>query len=297
LYNSSDFLGIGTDNVRHVAVDEQCSMDVNALRAALSDDVAAGLRPFLVAATAGTTATGAIDPLVQIADVAYDFGCWMHVDAAYGGPAAAVEHIRPQFAGLYRADSLSLDPHKWLYTPIDCGALLLRDPSSAPNALKDSSGASYIDTSGYEDDEAFAFWDHGLELSRRFRALKLWLIMRAHGTDAVTASVAEDCRLARSMADAVENDPQLELITPVTLSVCCFRVVPAHLRGDEDALDALNASIITWVQREGTAYLSGASVRGRTALRACITNFRTTDQDIDITLAAVRRAARDIMQR
>lgn len=295
LVKAADILGIGTDQVRLVAVDENHRMDVAALREAITADVAAGLRPFLVAATAGTTGTGAVDPLDDVADAAAEHGCWMHVDGAYGGPAAAVERLAPMFSGLHRADSMTLDPHKWLYTPVDCGALLFRDPTAAPLALAESSSAAYIATTGYADEEAFAFWDHGLELSRRFRALKLWLVLRAHGTAALVRSIAEDCRLARSMGDAVERDPGLELMTPVGLSVCCFRVVPPRWDGGEQALDTLNAHVMTAVQREGTAYLSGATVHGRTTLRACITNFRTADRDVDVTLRAVHRAAHGII--
>jgi aromatic-L-amino-acid/L-tryptophan decarboxylase len=294
LVKAADVLGLGTDQVRQVPVDERCRMDVAALRTVMAADAAAGLRPFLVAATAGTTGTGAVDPIAAVADAAEEQGCWLHVDGAYGGPAAAVDELRPLFTGLDRADSMTLDPHKWLYTPLDCGALLLRDPTAAPRALAESSEAAYIRTTGYQDDEAFAFWDHGIELSRRFRALKLWLLMRAHGSTAIAASIAEDCRLARAMAAAVDADPDLELMAPVTLSVCCFRVAPQQWRGDDATLDALNAQIMTAVQREGTAYLSGASVAGRTVLRACIVNFRTTEPDIEVTLEAVRRAAREV---
>jgi aromatic-L-amino-acid/L-tryptophan decarboxylase len=291
MIKAADILGLGTDNVRQVRADDGGAMNAAALRRTLSADAAAGGQPFMIVGTAGTTATGAIDPLAELASIADEYGCWFHVDAAYGGAAAMVEELKPMFAGLASADSITLDPHKWLYAPLDCAALLLRDAMAAPDVLAESSNAAYIETSGYQDAEAFVFWDRSIELSRRFRGLKLWLLLRTHGTSAIAQSIAEDCRLARRLAEAVDADPQLEMLAPVTLSICCFRVVPSVMRDDEAGLDALNAAIITAVQRKGTAYISGASVHGKTALRACIINFRTTERDLELLLDAVHRAA------
>lgn len=297
LAKAADVLGIGTDQVRHIACDSDFRMGVDALRRALAQDTAAGRRPFLIVGTAGTTNTGAVDPLSMIADVAAEHDCWFHVDGAYGAPAAMVDELSPMFAGLERATSLSLDPHKWMYVPLDCGALLLREPNAAPSYFVASSGAAYINVAAGADEETFAFWDHTLELSRRFRALKLWLVLRAHGTEALKESLREDCRLARVMASAVDADPDLELLAPTSLSVCCFRAVPETQRGDEQALDDLNTAVLREVQAGGTAYLSGTVVAGRTALRACITNFRTVEADITATLDVVRRATLDVLRR
>jgi aromatic-L-amino-acid/L-tryptophan decarboxylase len=297
LAKAADMLGIGTQQVRHIPSDSEYRMDIDALRQALTRDTAAGHRPFLVVGTAGATNTGAVDPLATIGEVAREYSCWFHVDGAYGAPAVMVEELQPMFVGLDRADSLTLDPHKWMYVPLDCGALLLRDANAAPGVFAASSSAAYIDVAGGgADEETFAFWDHTLELSRRFRALKVWLVLRAHGTAALAAALREDCRLARVMANAVNSDADLELVAPSSLSVCCFRAVPASHRGDEQALDVLNAAVLREVQSAGTAYLSGTAVGGRTALRACITNFRTTETDIAATLDEVRRATREVMR-
>ncbi|HYN84285.1 MAG TPA: pyridoxal-dependent decarboxylase [Pyrinomonadaceae bacterium] len=303
---AADLLGLGREQVRVVASDENFRMDVRALGALIEDDRRAGLRPFCVVASAGTVATGAVDALADVARVARDAGLWFHVDGAYGALAALDERKRPLFAGIGLADSVSLDPHKWLYAPLDCGCLILRDPARARLAFGASEG-DYIKVYEREEAEAFAFWDYGMELSRPFRAFKVWMMLRYYGARRVARCVAEDNALAAYMGELVEASEGFELLAPVNLSICCFRCVPLDARRaleqtiDDDEretinarLDRFNERLMHKIQRGGEAYLSNASLRGRFALRACVTNFRTTRADIRATLDAVRRAAEEV---
>jgi glutamate/tyrosine decarboxylase-like PLP-dependent enzyme len=234
--------------------------------------------------------TGAIDPLNEIADVAREFDLWFHVDGAYGAPGVLDRSKTDLFAGLKRADSVSLDPHKWLYVPVDAGCLLFRDAAAAAAAFS-TEDADYIKIHGHADDAAFAYWDYGVELSRRFRALKVWLTLGYYGVNRIAEAVAGDIAMAAHMGEIVSNTDDFELMAPVELSICCFRYVPRRLVGNDDALNKLNEEIMELVQKGGKAYLSNATVNGKFALRACITNFRTTKADVEQTIDVVREAA------
>jgi aromatic-L-amino-acid/L-tryptophan decarboxylase len=270
--------------LRHVGADAGRRLDVPALRDAIAADRRAGRQPFCVVGSAGTTSTGAVDGLDAIATIAEDEGLWLHVDGAYGALAAADQASRPLFSGIDRADSLSIDAHKWLYAPVDCGALLVRDAEAGPRAFG-SLDAAYVRVRAEEGPESFAFWDHGIELSRRFRALKLWMTLRYYGARHIADAIAEDIAMAAYMGDLVREREHLELLTEPSLSVCCFRHVPAGMA--EAALDRHNERLLGALQRDGRAYLSNATVDGRFTLRACITNFRTTRHDIDRTVQLV----------
>jgi aromatic-L-amino-acid decarboxylase len=304
---AADVLGLGRENVRVVPSDSEFRIDVRALGEMIDADAARGLRPFCVVASAGTVSTGAVDPLAELARVARERSLWFHVDGAYGALAASAETKRSLFEGIHEADSISLDPHKWLYTPLDCGCLVYREPERARAAFAGTE-EGYIKVFEQGEEEAHAFWDYGVELSRPFRALKVWAILCYYGARRVSASIAEDCALAEYMAERVGASEEFELLAPVTLGICCFRYVPAGLRveleragGDDERerlsarLDELNARVMRRVQRGGEAYLSNAMLRGRFALRASVTNFRTTRRDIDLTLEAVRRAAKEVI--
>jgi aromatic-L-amino-acid/L-tryptophan decarboxylase len=278
-------VGVG---LQPVAVDRERRLDPGALQMAVASDRAAGLLPICVVANAGTTSTGAVDPLDAVATVAADAGVWLHVDGAYGAPAAADQASRHLFAGLDRADSLCIDAHKWLYAPVDCSALLLHDAAATARAF--GAGADdYVRILATQPAETFAFWDHGLELSRRFRALKLWATLRFHGGRRLAAAIGEDIRLAAHLADLVAVAEDFELLAGPRLSICCFRHTPTHV--DEPALDAHNERVLHALQRDGRVYLSNATVDGRFALRACITNFRTTRADVERVLTVVRELA------
>jgi len=292
---AADILGIGRDQVRTIACDEQQRMRVDALRQSIQADLREGLRPFCVVGSAGTVNTGVVDPLMEIANIADEFGLWFHVDGAYGAPGVLDERKKHLFAGLERADSVSLDPHKWLYVPVDAGCLLFREDTSAKAAFS-TEEADYIKTHGYADEEAFAFWDYGVELSRRFRALKVWLTLQYYGTRRLAEAISQDISLAGYLGELVSEAEDFELLAPVELSICCFRYVPREGMGDAE-LNELNERVMGLVQKGGRAYVSNATVKGRFALRACITNFRTTKADIEETLEAIRDAGKSFTQR
>ena len=304
LLKAWDILGGGREQVRLIGTDESFRMDVRQLRERIERDVRDGFRPCCVVGSAGTVNTGAVDPLAEMARVAGEHGLWFHVDGAYGALAALDETKRMLFAGIEEADSVALDPHKWLYAPVDCGCLLFRDPQRA-HAAWTGSEADYIKIFAETEMESFAFFDYGMELSRRFRALKIWMMLRYYGAARVAAAISEDNRLASYFAAAIEAAEDFELLAPVELSICCFRYVPpdwknAWAQGGEDErarlereLNQLNERIMRAVQRGGRAYVSNANLRGRFALRACIVNFRTTRRDVDATLEIIRAAARD----
>jgi aromatic-L-amino-acid/L-tryptophan decarboxylase len=279
---AADALGV---RLRRVGVDAGRRIDHGALREALAQDRREGLQPFCLVGSAGSTATGAVDRLDALADIAAEDDLWMHVDGAYGALAAAVPACRPLFTGIERADSLALDPHKWLYVPVDCGALLVRDAAASARAL--GAGADdYVRVLAERETETFAFWDHGLELSRRFRALKVWMTLRAYGTRRIADAIAEDIAMAEHLAALVRDSEDLELLAGPELSICCFRhVAPGVAERD---LDAHNERLLDTLQRDGRVYLSNATVDGRLALRACITNFRTTRGDVQRTVDVVR---------
>ena len=288
---AADILGFGRDNVRVVSCDEGHRMRVDELVSHLKADRGKGLRPICVVGSAGTVNTGTVDRLDQIADVAREFDLWFHVDGAYGAPGAMDRTKQDLFAGLERADSVSLDPHKWLYVPVDAGCLLFRDTATAATAFS-TEDADYIKLHGHADDAAFAYWDYGVELSRRFRALKVWLTLGYYGAQRIAEAVSKDISLAAYMGELVSNADDFELLAPVELSICCFRYVPQNLKGNEAELNRLNEQIMATVQKGGRAYLSNATVNGKFALRACITNFRTTKADIEQTIEVVRDAAK-----
>jgi len=288
---AADILGFGRDHVRTVRTDERQRIDVVDLRARIETDLQQGFRPFCVVASAGTVNTGVVDPLNEVAVVAREFDLWFHVDGAYGAPGILDDGSKDLFKGLELADSVSLDPHKWLYVPVDAGCLLFRDEATAKAAFN-TEDADYIKVHGLRDDETFAYWDYGVELSRRFRALKVWLTLRYYGVRRIAKAISEDIALAAYLGELVEDAEDFELLSPVELSICCFRYVPMH--GDFD-LDQLNATILAAVQKGGRAYVSNATVKGQFALRACITNFRTTKSDIDETLKVIREAAEQVV--
>jgi len=304
IQKAADILGIGRDQVRTIESDDSFHLNVRALRDQVREDLRTGLKPFCVVASAGTVNTGAVDPLNEIADLTAEFDLWFHIDGAYGVPATLDEQKRSLFAGLSRARIGPLDAHKWLYVPIDAGCLLFHDQAAAREAFA-SDEADYIKVLERPDtDEAFAFWDYGIELSRRFRALKIWLTFRYYGLTRIAAAISEDNSLAAYLERCIEKADDFELLAPVELSICCFRYRPKESKASlasasvverariEKDLDALNTRLMLAVQRGGQAYLSNATLRGRFALRACITNFRTTQADIDKTLDIIREAAR-----
>jgi len=282
-------LGIGRDNLRLVPTDAAFRMIPAQLEARILEDKSAGKTPIAVVASAGTVSTGAIDPFPQIAEIARRHGAWFHIDGAYGALAAIAD--REKFSGLELADSISLDPHKWLYQPLDCGCLLYRSPEAAQQTFSHS--GDYARSLSADPIEGFVFFEESIELSRRFRALKLWLSLRYHGVNAFRRSIAKDMAQARRLASAIERKSELELLAPVELSAVCFRYRGAGGRSEEE-LNDFNLALLKRIVARGRVYLSNASLHSKFCLRACIVNHRTKDADIDSVISEVMAAARDL---
>ncbi|MGH8298343.1 MAG: pyridoxal phosphate-dependent decarboxylase family protein [Steroidobacteraceae bacterium] len=282
-------LGLGRRNLHLVPADGSWRMDARALQTAIENDIASGGTPIAVIATAGTVNTGAIDPLESIAAVTRQYGLWLHIDGAYGALAAIASPER--LRGLALADSVSLDPHKWLYQPVDCGALLYRSAATARAAF--SHTGEYARAFGSDPLEAFAFFEESMELSRRFRALKLWLSLRYHGAEAFRMAIRADLQHARDLAHVIRSTAELELLAPVELSAVCFRYTTGAA---DDDLNRLNAAILKRLIERGRIYLSNASIAGRFALRACFVNHRTTDSDVAEIVPEVLAAGRDVLR-
>jgi glutamate/tyrosine decarboxylase-like PLP-dependent enzyme len=274
-------LGIGTDAIVPVDVDSAFRMDPTVLAHQIAADRVAGFHPVCAVATAGDVNTGAIDPIAAIADVCERSGVWLHVDGSYGALAAQSPHVGGAMAALGRADSMSLDPHKWLFAPTDAGCLLVRDPAALRRAF--THGAGYIDVIADRDMSEFAYWDHSPELSRRFRALKIWFVLKIHGARAIQEAIDSNIETAQHLAAAIDASDDFERLAPAPLSIVCFRYA------QED--DEFNKALMVEVQRDGDSYLSNATINGRFGLRACIVNFRTTKADAERLLATIRRVA------
>jgi glutamate/tyrosine decarboxylase-like PLP-dependent enzyme len=292
---SVELLGIGSDNLRTIPVDQDYRLDVAQLEAAILSDMAAGHRPLAVVASAGTTNTGAIDPLREIAEVCRRHDLWLHVDGAYGALALLSPRYRAELAPLALADSLAFDPHKWMSVPYEAGLVLVRDAdalratfSLIPEYLRidaESEGGVHGPT---------WFSEYGFLQTRGFLALKVWMALKHSGLDGYTRAVEHDLALAEHLATRVEASPLLELAAPPSLSIVCFRYVPAALAGDDERLNRLNQRLLDRVQQSGEAFLSSTTLTGRLVLRACIVNYRSTRADIDRMVDAVLGAGESL---
>ncbi|MEV7175499.1 pyridoxal-dependent decarboxylase [Kitasatospora sp. NPDC093679] len=282
---AAELLGLGSRHLRTVATDAEGRLDTAALEAAIAEDRAAGRLPFLVVASAGTVGTGAVDAFHPIADLAEREGLWMHVDGAYGAFGVLDPVIAHRYAGMERADSLALDPHKWLGVPVDCGCALVRDTeglrgtfSLVPSYLRDEAAGSL----GW-------FSEYGTEQTRPFRSLKVWASVAHRGREGVAADIAHTTALARRLGELVEADPALELLAPVETSIVAFRYRPAGLDGDE--LDRINRELPAAVQLRGRVFVTGAVLGGHEMLRACLLNATTTEADVRLLVDEVHAAA------
>jgi glutamate/tyrosine decarboxylase-like PLP-dependent enzyme len=280
-----DLLGIGRRQLRKIPTDERFRMRIDALSAAVAADRSAGLLPAIVVGNAGTVNTGAIDPLEEIADLCEREGLWFHVDGAYGAMATTSPKLRPLFKGLERARSVATDPHKWLYVPYEAGAALVREPGRLGEAFRRP--AEYL----VQDSESpvigpVQFNDRGPELSRSFKALKVWMGLKVHGRSGYAASIENDIALARFLADEVERRESFELLAEPVLSIVNFRYRPRATALDDAALDALNRRIVNRLVGSGGFFLAPTVLKGRVAMRVCIVNFRTTRDDLVALLDA-----------
>jgi aromatic-L-amino-acid decarboxylase len=277
-------LGIGQENVVRVACDEAYRMRPEALRAAIEADEEAGLRPLAVVATVGTTSTTSVDPVAAIADVTRERDIWLHVDAAYAGPAAIIPEFRWMLDGVELADSLVLNPHKWMFVPMDLSVLFLKDESIIRRAF--SLVPEYLTT---PEAGVVNYMDYGLQLGRRFRALKLWFVLRHFGAEGIREQLRRHIALAQEFASWVNAEPGWEVMAPHPLSVVCFRYAPPGVV--EAQRDALNAEILRAVNATGEAFLSHTKVDGHYALRLAIGNLRTQRADVEHAWKLLRGSA------
>jgi aromatic-L-amino-acid decarboxylase len=272
-------LGIGQDNIRRIPVDDAFRMRVDVLRETVAADQRAGRRPFCIVPTVGTTSTSSIDPVNAIADVAEECGAWLHVDAAYGGVAAVVPELQSILNGASRAHSLVVNPHKWLFTPIDLSAFYTRRPEILRQAF--SLVPEYLRTA--EDPRAVNYMDYGVQLGRRFRALKLWFIMRHFGREGIVDLIRQHIGYAQRLAGLIREHPDFEVSAPTPFSLICFRY-----RGSDDD----NRALLEAVNSSGKAFLSHTVLNGKFVLRLAIGNLATQWEDVEETWNLVRLAAR-----
>jgi len=295
LHKAADLFGLGTDAIRWIPTDADQRMEVAALESRIVADAASGDLPFLVVGTAGSVSTGVVDPLADIAAACRRHNLWFHVDGAYGALAAQVPGAPEHLLGVCEADSVAVDPHKWLYAPLEAGCALVRRPADLLGAF------SYHPSYYHFDHEMTNYFDYGPQNSRGFRALKVWLALRQVGRSGYLQMIGDDMRLARELYALVQQHPDFEPIAQ-HLSIATFRYVPRDLQSvqpspeTEAYLQRLNQELLTRVERSGEAFLSNAMVGGRFALRACIVNFRTSLADIEALPPLLARLGREADQ-
>ncbi|HEX2092418.1 MAG TPA: pyridoxal-dependent decarboxylase, partial [Longimicrobiaceae bacterium] len=288
---AASLLGLGTDWVRKVPTDDDFRIRVEALEEAIRRDLEEGHRPFCIVGNAGTVGTGATDDLSRLADVAERFGLWLHVDGAIGAVLALSPALCPRVRGIERADSVAFDLHKWMYMPYAVGGVLVRDREAHHRTF--ASSASYLgQTERGPEADAHRFHEFGLELSRSFGALKVWMLVKEHGVDRYTRLIEQNVGQAAYLAGLVEEHPELELLAPAPLNIVCFRYRGAGI--PEERLDAANREILTRLQERGIAVPSGTRVRGRFAIRTAITNHRSRRSDFDLLAESVVAIGREV---
>ncbi len=267
-------LGFGHQSLRHIPPDAEFRMRMDLLRNAIAEDRAAGITPIAVVATAGTTSTTSVDPLREASDICRREKIWLHVDAAYAGAAAVIPEYRKRFEGWQDADSIVMNPHKWLFTPVDLSAFFCRRMDVVRKAF--SLVPEYLKT-GESAQGVKNLMDTGIQLGRRFRSLKLWMVLRDFGADGIQKVLVEHIRLAQLFSNWVDNDAQFERLAPVPFSVVCFRARPSHLKEDAAALDAFNEQLLDAVNATGEVFLSHTRLNGVFTLRLAIGNLRTEE--------------------
>ena len=291
IQKATDLFGMGTDSVRWIPTDDEHRIRVDVLRERIRADRAAGDRPIVVVGAAGTVATGAVDPIRTLSAICREERLWFHVDGAYGAPAAVLPDAPDDLKALALADSIAVDPHKWLYAPLEAGCVLVRDRELLSQTFGYHPTYYHFDTPGEEP--PINYYELGLQNSRGFRALKVWLALRQAGRDGYVRMIGDDCRMAALLYRAAAGHPELEALS-LGLSIATFRYVPADLDADAAGayLDELNEAVLERLKTGGELFVTNAVVHGHFALRACIVNFRTTEADIAMIPEIVARAGR-----
>jgi glutamate/tyrosine decarboxylase-like PLP-dependent enzyme len=289
-----DLLGIGTKNLRKIETDARFRIRVDRLEEAIAADRGAGLLPAIVVGSAGTVNTGAIDPLEELADLCRRESLWFHVDGAYGAMAVLSPGLKPLFAGIELADSIAADPHKWLYVPYEAGATLVREPGRLAAAFRKFPEYLASDPESPFPGPAW-FAERGVELSRGFKALKVWMGLKTHGTRAYGRAIENDVALARLLGDEVDRRPDFEKMAEQVLSIANFRWRPPDTTLTEPEIDRLNRRIVNRLVGDGSFFLAPTILKGRAALRVCIVNFRTTEEDLTFLLDEAARVGRELL--
>lgn len=286
-------LGLGQEVIRRIPVDGGFSMRALALQEAIRADRHAGFKPLAVVATVGTTSASSIDPVLAIAEICEREGIWLHVDAAYAGPAAMISEFEWILDGVARADSVLVNPHKWLFTPLDLSILYCRRMDILRRALALTPDYLANEQSGTVTN----LMDMGIQLGRRFRALKLWMVIRYFGADGIRARISEHIRLAQQFAQWIARDPDFELLAPVPLSLVCFRAVPRWLKDDASSLDKLNETLLDRVNATGEIFLSHTRLNGRYALRLAVGHLQTDEVHVAKAWQLLRETANSMTQK
>lgn len=274
-----ELLGIGSRNLRKIPVNEDYTINLEALKQAITADRAAGYRPICVIGSAGTVNTGAVDDLNALADLCQEEDLWFHVDGAIGAVAVLAENVKSQLAGMERADSIALDLHKWMHIPFEAGCALVRSEKAHRNTFSLTPEYLAHETRGLAAGHLW-FSDYGLQLSRQFRALKVWMSVKEHGLDRFGRMIARNVEQAHYFAGLVRNDPTLELMAPVGMDIVCFRFNPGNM--EDEALNALNKEILMQLHEQGIAAPSYTTLNGRYCLRIAIANHRSRQEDFDL---------------
>jgi len=288
-------LGIGQEGVRKIPTDEAFRLDFHALEKAVQDDLDAGVKPTCVIATIGTTSTTSVDPVKEISEMCKRHGIWLHVDAAYGGAAAVIKEMRSLFSGWENADSIVVNPHKWLFTPLDCSVLYCRRPEVLKQAF--SLTPEYLRTA--EESDVKNFMDYGVSLGRRFRALKLWMVIRSLGTEGIANAIQEHISYARKLAGIIRVHPDFQLLAPVPFSTLVFRFLPSKLQTDAKTMpdleiNKLNEELLEAVNRTGRVFLSHTKLRGKYGIRLAIGNLKTTWEDVASAWNIILQKAKEL---
>ncbi|MES2891272.1 MAG: pyridoxal-dependent decarboxylase [Bacteroidota bacterium] len=287
------FFGLGLNALNWIDTDADNRIDPQALEAAIQEDLAIGNQPMMIIGTAGDVSTGAVDDFTALAELSKRYNCWFHIDGAYGIPAAVLPNLQAQFAGIGEADSIALDPHKWLYSPLEAGCALVKDPNHLVETY--SSHPVYYNFENSAEGKPQNFYEYGFQNSRGFRALKVWLMLQQVGRNGYIEMISEDCELAKKMYALAEGHEELEAMTQ-HLSITTMRYIPTDISatgsGEVSYLDQLNEALVNNLQKGGELFLSNAVVRGKYCLRACIVNFRTSAKDIEEMIGIIVREGR-----
>lgn len=286
-------LGMGRDQLRKIGFRDDFTIDLDSLEKQVIQDRSNGYRPICVVGVAGTTNTGAVDPLDALAEFCQAQGLWFHVDAAYGGPAARTKAAGRLFRGMERADSVVVNPHKWLYVPAEAACILVREPAALRNTFRVA--ADYLkEDSG--PDAPLDFKDYGPQLHRNFRALKVWMTFKAYGATKLRAAIESNIEIMRYFADRIDESQDFVRLAPVPLSVVCFqyRTTDTSKHGDQKYLDDLNSHLLDALEKDGRIFLSGTNICGKRVLRACSVNHRLRREDVDFLLDVTREVGRSL---